>query len=78
MATFPALIPSGRTFTPGEHAGTTLPLYSGNESRISHSNKELNRGLRLSFLGVTTADLLEIIGHYNGQRGRFLSFDIPG
>jgi hypothetical protein len=33
--------------------------------------------LRLKFLGLTQAQMLDIWNHYNGRRGEFRSFDLP-
>jgi hypothetical protein len=41
------------------------------------SNVILEQQLRLTFLGLTEAQMLSIRSHYVGQQGRFLSFDIP-
>jgi hypothetical protein len=41
------------------------------------SNVILEQQLRLTFLGLTEAEMLNIRSHYTGQQGRFLSFAIP-
>ena len=41
------------------------------------SNVILEQQLRLTFVGLTEAQMLSIRSHYVGQQGRFLSFDIP-
>lgn len=77
MATFPALIPSSRVFTPGEYPNTAHTAWSGKEGRVRHSNVMLTSSIRLSFLGLTEAQMLSILSHYQGQQGSFLSFEIP-
>ena len=77
MTTFPALIPSSRTFTPGEYPATAFAGYSGAQNRVRHSNVFLSAQLRLTFLGLTQAQMLDIWNHYNGRRGEFRSFDLP-
>lgn len=77
MATFPALSPSSRTFTPGEYPNTAYTAWSGKEGRVRHSNVMLSSSIRLSFLGLTEAQMLSILSHYQGQLGSFSSFDIP-
>ena len=77
MATFPTLTPSSRTFTPGRHPHSEIPTLNGLQSRVRTSNVILDQQLRLSFLGLTEAQMLSIRSHYVGQRGRFLSFNIP-
>jgi len=78
MATFPALTPSSRTFTPGRHPHSEIPTLSGLQTRVRTSNVILKQSLRLSFAGLTETEMLSIRTHYIGQQGRFLSFTIPG
>jgi hypothetical protein len=77
MATFPALIPSGRTFTPGEYGQTTWRSMGGRSSRSRHSNIITNQRLRLTFLGLDQAGLVQILGHWINRRGRALTFGLP-
>ena len=77
MATFPALTPSSRTFTPGRHPHSEIPTLNGLQTRVRTSNVVLEQRLRLSFIGLTEAQMLSIRTHYVGQQGRFLSFAIP-
>ena len=77
MAIFPELIPSTRTYSPGAFPHTAHDVYDGTEARVRHSNTVLGVRLRLFFPALSTADLLLVIAHYNGQRGRFLPFAIP-
>lgn len=77
MTTFPALQPSSRTFTPGEYPNTPFKAWSGAEGRVRHSNVMLSSTLRLTFTGITEAQMLSILTHYQGQRGGFESFDLP-
>ena len=77
MATFPTLTPSSRTFTPGRHPHSEIPTLDGLQIRVRTSNVILEQRLRLSFIGLTEAQMLSIRTHYVGQQGRFLSFAIP-
>jgi hypothetical protein len=77
MATFPTLTPSSRTFTPGRHPHSEISTLSGLQTRVMTSNVILEQQLRLTFLGLTEAQMLSIRSHYIGQQGRFLSFFIP-
>lgn len=77
MATFPALQPSTRTFTPGRHPHSEIPTLSGLQTRVRTSNVLLDQRLRLTFSALTEAEMLSIRSHYLGQQGRFLSFAIP-
>lgn len=77
MPTFPALTPSSRTFTPGRHPHSEIRVLNGLQSRVRTSNVILEQQLRLTFVALTEAEMLSVRTHYNGQQGRFLSFDIP-
>jgi hypothetical protein len=77
MTTFPALIPSTRTYSPGAFPHTAHRVYDGSEARVRHSSTVFGVRLRLFFPALSTADLLTVIGHYAGQSGRFLPFAIP-
>jgi hypothetical protein len=75
MATFPALVPNSRSYTPGAHASTPLMVLSGNETSVRHSNGSVGNILRLGFRAITRSDLNSLIGHY-ALHGRFLPFDL--
>ena len=77
MATFPTVTPSSRTFTPGRHPHSEIPTLNGLQTRVRTSNVILEQQLRLTFIGLTEAQMLSIRSHYVGQQGRFLSFFIP-
>jgi hypothetical protein len=77
MTTFPALIPSTRTYSPGEYPITPHPLMSGSEIRVRHSNTVLGVRLRLTFQAASSADVVAVRNHYNGRQGGFLPFAIP-
>jgi hypothetical protein len=77
MTTFPALIPSTRSYSPGEFPHTAHPLLSGSEIRVRHSNTVLGVRLRLTFTAITSADLVAVRNHYRDRQGGFLPFAIP-
>jgi hypothetical protein len=77
MATFPSLVPSGRTFTPGEYPHSVFTTLNGWQNRVRHSNVMLDSQVRLSFIALTEAQMLSILSHYQGQYGGFSSFDLP-
>ena len=78
MTAFPSsIIPSTRTYSPGAFPHTAHGVYDGSQVRVRHSNTVLGGWLRLFFPAISTAELLTVISHYSGQRGRFLPFAIP-
>ncbi len=77
MATFPTLTPSSRSFTPGRHPHSEIRTLDGLQARVRTSNVLLEQRLRLIFVALTESQMLSVRSHYNGQQGRFLSFEIP-
>ena len=77
MTIFPALIPSTRTYSPGEFPHTPHSTYSGEQVRVRHSNAVMGVRLRLFFPAITTTELLQVKAHHAGQSGGFLPFQIP-
>jgi hypothetical protein len=77
MTTFPALIPSSRTFTPGEYPHTSFAGWSGRPTRVRHSNVMLASTLSVSFIGLPAADVEDIVDHYGNQLGTFTPFGLP-
>lgn len=77
MTTFPALVPSSRTFTPGEYPATAFAGYNGAQSRVRHSDVFLSAQLRLSFLGISESQMLTIWNHYTTKRGGYEEFQLP-
>lgn len=77
MATFPSLTPSTRTYSPGQYPHSAFTAWSGAENRVRHSNVMLDATLRLSFSGLTEAQMLSVLSHYQGQRGGYESFALP-
>lgn len=77
MTTFPALVPSSRTFTPGEYPHTPFAGWSGRQARVRHSNVMLASTLSVSFIGLPAADAQDIVEHFNDVLGTFTPFDLP-
>jgi hypothetical protein len=77
MTTYPALIPSSRVFTPGEYPATAFSGYSGAQGRVRHSNVFLAAQLRLSYIGLSESQMLQIWNHYAGRQGSYEPFTLP-
>lgn len=74
MATFPALSPSSRTFTPGIYPHGAYTSMSGQQSRIRHSSAVLSAQLDLTFIRLGPEDRQAIEDHYREQFGEFIPF----
>lgn len=77
MTTFPALVPSSRVFTPGEHPHTGIRTLAGQRSSVRHGDAILGQIVALTFVGLSEADMLSIRTHYRNRAGRFRSFNTP-
>lgn len=76
MATFPALGPVTRSYTPGEYANSHISVLDGDELSVRHTNAATGYTLRLGFRGLTPAEHYTIVSHYS-LHGRFAPFDLP-
>jgi hypothetical protein len=77
MATFPAMVPSARTYTPPTYPHTPHRAMDGRRRVVSHGTAALGGALSLGFAASTPAELADVEAHYLGQYGGFLSFDLP-
>lgn len=77
MATFPELVPSVRTWTPGDYPHAVWTSLNGMQNRVRNSDVMLSSRLRLQFNAITEAQMVEIITHYQQQYGSFYSFELP-
>lgn len=75
MATFPALNPQSRTYTPGSAPATPLGALNGDELMVRHANVVNGYTLRLGFTGLTQDQHFAITSHYM-LHGRFQPFNL--
>ena len=73
MSTFPALVPSTRTFTPGDVPNVKQVALSGVTGGFRRGNRRIGQSLSLSFQRLTQVQLDLITAHYVSRQG---SFDI--
>ena len=77
MSNFPALVPSSRTFVPGNYPSTLYQGISGAENRVRSSNVLTDSTLTLQFIGLSEAEVLAILLHYRARRGSYGNFSLP-
>ena len=77
MATFPALKPNGRSWTPGALTQSSFTHVGGAEVRVLLGSKRAGDVLRLSYENLLESDANSIISHYVGERTTFNVFDLP-
>jgi hypothetical protein len=75
MATFPALQPATRTYTPGTSASTEFAVLDGYETSVRHSNASVGHILRMTFTRLSGADTFNLVSHYS-LHGTFEPFDL--
>ena len=77
MATFPALKPNGRSWTPGALTQSSFTHVGGAEVRVLLGSKRTGDVLRLSYENLLESEANSIISHYVGERTTFNVFDLP-
>lgn len=77
MADFPSLVPSARVFTPGSFPHEPHTVMDGSEVRVRSSSVVIDARLSLTFDLLASSDAMDVLSHYQGQLGGFLSFAIP-
>ena len=75
MATFPALQPSTRLYTPGISSSTQLAVLDGDETSVRHSNASVGHLLRMTFARLSSTETFDLISHYS-LHGTFETFDL--
>lgn len=71
MSTFPALIPSARTYVPGNVPQVQQVALSGSTVAYRQGNRRVQQTLQLAFNNISEADLDLIKAHYLAQDGSY-------
>jgi hypothetical protein len=74
MSQFPALIPSTRTYVPGDVPSVQLFSLSGKTGAFRRGNRRIGQVLSLSFRQLTQAELALLTAHYIDRQGGFNTF----
>lgn len=75
--TFPALVPSSRTYSPGNIPQSQKISLSGNATGFRRGNRRTEQTLSLSFTNLTEAQVDLIKAHYVDRQGSFDIFFLP-
>lgn len=75
--TFPALVPSARTFSPGNIPQSNQISLAGTVSSFRRGNRRTEQTLSLSFTNLTEAQVNLIRNHYIDRQGTFDIFFLP-
>ena len=74
MATFPSIVPSGRTYSPGDFPSVMQGALSGSVSAYRRGNRRIVQTLSLSYENLTEAQVTTFRSHYDTQKGSYEIF----
>ena len=77
MATFPALNPAARVYTPPTDPFQGFSSSNGLYDGVLLCNSPRDARVELFFKAISTADKDAIVTHYDGQESGFIAFDLP-
>lgn len=75
--TFPALVPSARSYTPGDVPQSRQVALSGVDSAYRLGNRRVQQTLTLTFNNISEANLLLVRSHYISVNGTYGVFYLP-
>ena len=64
LISFPALVPSARSYTPGVFPETQFQAQNGAVVRVRYGNQRTNSRLSLTFSNITDGDAAEVLQNY--------------
>lgn len=76
MSSFPDLIPTSRSFDPGDFPVKTYKAQNGSEFRILYGSNRTNMRLSLSYGNITDAEAEQFLDHFEAVQGTFKTFSI--
>lgn len=74
--TFPRLVPTSRSFEPGNFPIKTYRSESGQETRILYGSTRTDLKMSLTYANITDADAELFLDHYDEVKGTFKRFKI--
>lgn len=74
---FPSLVPSSRSFDPGDYPIKTFKAQNGSEVRILYGSNRTNMKLSLNYVNITDANAELFLDHYEETKGTFSTFELP-
>jgi len=74
---FPGLVPTSRSFDPGDFPIKTYNAQNGAEVRIKYGNRRINRKLQLTYANVVDTEVVKFIDHYADAGGTLNTFEVP-
>lgn len=75
--TFPSIVPSARSYTPGDVPQSVQTSLSGAFNAYRLGSRRIGQSLSLSFNNISESQLNDIKSHYVAQDGSFNIFFLP-
>jgi hypothetical protein len=69
-----ALVPTARSFEPGDFPVKTYKAQNGAEHRILYGSSRTNMRLSLTYANIKDADAEQFLNHYETMQGTFQTF----
>ena len=74
---FPDLVPTGRTFSPGNYPVKTFSAQNGVEHRMLYGSVRTQMTLSLTYSNIPDEDASKFMEHFDEMAGTFLGFGLP-
>ena len=73
---FPEIVPTSRTFEPGDYPVKTFKAQNGAETRILYGDKRTNMNLSLTYANISDASADSFLTHYDEVKGTSQTFSV--
>ena len=73
---FPEIVPTSRTFEPGDYPVKTFKAQNGAETRILYGDKRTNMKLSLTYANISDANADSFLTHYDEVKGTSRTFSV--
>lgn len=73
---FPSLVPTARTFNPGNFPVKTFQAQDGDEVRLLYGDKRFGMRMELTYENITDSQAEEFLTHFHDMKGTFTLFSI--
>lgn len=77
MATFPSIVPTSRSYQPGDWPIKRFTSQNGSEVRILRGNSRLNSQLDLTYDNIPDTYADQFLAHYREVQGTFRTWSLP-
>tara|TARA_A200000159_G_scaffold68719_3_gene63675 strand:+ start:19254 stop:19643 length:390 start_codon:yes stop_codon:yes gene_type:complete len=74
---FDTLVPTSRTFSPGNYTVKTYAAINGTEHRLLYGNTRTQMTIGLTFANISDSEAASILAHFDQMAGTFLTFYLP-